>query len=390
MIKFKKYGKIAQCSQFINDNGNNEYYISICPEKPASDATALKDIEKSYLSLLKKNNLSEKTQVFCRFYLSDMENQREILSASKIFKISGNGACATIEQCPLNGSRISLLAYHIKGNFKKEISYQNEDKWSNTVKLQGKSYSMIFNANLHGLSNINSEEQTNKIFSIYKSVLKNQNSTLLENSIRTWIYVRDIDNNYSGMVKARREFFAREGLTPQTRFIASTGIEGKPKEKNCFVSMDALSFSKLDEKQIIRISAPSHLNPTHEYGVTFERGTRLDFGDRSHLYISGTASIDKTGKIMYINDVKKQTQRVFENINALMKPHKSSVKDLMYMIVYLRNMTDFSAVKKVVDKMKINDKPIFYVEGAVCRPGWLVEIEGSAIIPNDSKWPKFF
>ena len=65
---------------------------------------------------------------------------------------------------------------------------------------------------------------------------------LRNNTVRTWIYVRDIDNNYKGMVVARREFFTRIGLTNQTRYIASTGIEGKSIKMQSLVSLDSLSI----------------------------------------------------------------------------------------------------------------------------------------------------
>ena len=35
------------------------------------------------------------------------------------------------------------------------------------------------------------------------------------------------------------------------------------------------------------------VNRTYEYGVTFERGTAVTYGDRRHVFIAGTASIDR-------------------------------------------------------------------------------------------------
>ena len=36
-------------------------------------------------------------------------------------------------------------------------------------------------------------------------------------------------------------------------------------------------------------------------------------------YISGTASIDKYGHVLYLGDLEKQTNRLLENIEALLK-----------------------------------------------------------------------
>ena len=73
-----------------------------------------------------------------------------------------------------------------------------------------------------------SEQQTRSIFSAYAALLEARGLTLEGNCVRTWLFCDDIDHQYAGLVKARREFFAACGLTPQTHFIASTGIAGRP------------------------------------------------------------------------------------------------------------------------------------------------------------------
>ena len=96
--------------------------------------------------------------------------------------------------------------------------------------------------------------------------------TLLGNTIRSWVFVRDIDNNYRGMVEARKNFFKRNDLTDETRYLASTGIEGKSRNVNSLVSIDLLSISDLSPRQIVRMEARANMSPTIDYGVTFERG----------------------------------------------------------------------------------------------------------------------
>ena len=75
-----------------------------------------------------------------------------------------------------------------------------------------------------------------------------------------------------------------------------------------------------------------------KYGVTFERGLRVRFGDRSHLYISGTASIDKNGDVIHVSDVKNQRRQTLDNVKALLSPHGARLKDMAYIIVYLRSL----------------------------------------------------
>ena len=97
------------------------------------------------------------------------------------------------------------------------------------------------------------------------------------------------------MVKARNEVFVTQGLTPQTHYIASTGIGGRHADKQVLVQMDTYAVLGIRQEQIHYLYAPTHLNPTYEYGVSFERGTYVDYGDRRQVFISGTASINHRG-----------------------------------------------------------------------------------------------
>lgn len=376
-------------SSFKSPNGRNEYFISVSAEKGLDFSKSLQNIYRSYLAALKKLSLSEETQVFCRFYLSDIANQKESLIKSKIFSLSKKKAYSIIQQCPLEGGSISMLCYHIEGTGTKEKIKFSED-WKNGLKLKGDNYNLYYTGNFHSKISSDSFNQTNDIFSSYDSFLKENKMTLLGNAIRTWIYIRDIDNNYDGMVKARKNYFERSGLTRDTRYIASTGIEARLKETNTLISMDAISISGLNPNQIVTMEAREFLNPTHEYGVTFERGTKIEFGDRAHLYISGTASINKKGEVVSFGDVRAQTKRTLENISALLKPHGAKLKDMACLIVYARNITQTEKIMNVLKEEGLLSIPLIFAEGSVCRPAWLVEIEGVAIIPTHTNWPEFY
>ncbi|MFQ3270306.1 MAG: enamine deaminase RidA (YjgF/YER057c/UK114 family), partial [Lentimonas sp.] len=212
----------------------------------------------------------------------------------------------------------------------------------------------------------------------YEGELEQNDLSFKDDCIRTWFYVKDIDYNYQGVVEARNQFFDELGLTPETHYVSSTGIEGREANPKTSVMMDAYSVGGLSQEQIRFLEAPTHLNPTHEYGVTFERGTSVDYGDRRHVLISGTASIDNKGEILHRNDVGKQTARAVENIIALLNDTHLSMQDVTHMIVYLRDLSDISTVKHFFDENH-QDIPKVFVLAPVCRPGWLVEIECMAI-----------
>jgi enamine deaminase RidA (YjgF/YER057c/UK114 family) len=122
------------------------------------------------------------------------------------------------------------------------------------------------------------------------------------------------------------------------------------------------------------------LNPTYEYGVSFERGTYIDYGDRRHVFISGTASINNRGEIVYPGDVQKQTFRMWENVEVLLAEADCTYEHVAHLIVYLRDMADYVVIKAMFDE-RFPLIPKVYVWAPVCRPGWLIEMECMAVKP---------
>ncbi|MBP5181401.1 MAG: hypothetical protein J6331_00080, partial [Lentisphaeria bacterium] len=120
--------------------------------------------------------------------------------------------------------------------------------------------------------------------------------------------------------------------------------------------------------------------------VVIERGSRIVFGDRTHFYISGTASIDKEGNVLYPRDVKKQTERVMENISALMQEGGGKLSDLKLATVYLRDPADAETVTETMEKFTSRDLPKVVLKAPVCRPAWLVEIECVGVNPKGGKF----
>ena len=124
--------------------------------------------------------------------------------------------------------------------------------------------------------------------------------------------------------------------------------------------------------------AKTHLNPTYEYGVTFERGTRMDFGDRRHVYISGTASINNRGEVVYEGDIIRQTHRMWENVEALLAEAETTFDDVAQIIVYIRDVADFATVSRLFAE-RFPQTPYVITLAPVCRPTWLIEMECLAI-----------
>jgi len=391
-IKSESLNSFVRYSHFSNParSGADEFFIGVYSDEAMSFSEALVSVHQSYLDALTRLNLSPNTQVFTRLFVSDIANQKNELERSILFKLLEKGTYSIIQQIPLNSGSISLCAYHVRARpLPKKKTFRANGGWANGIRLEGKNYDMFWIANYTTIAKSSALEQSKEILGSYNTFINDHGLTLLGSAVRTWIYIRDIDNNYQGLVDARAQYFEVQGLTPKTRYIASTGIEALFKDVNSLVSFDALNISRLDPRQIIRMEAPEHMCPTHKYGVTFERGTKIEFGDRRHLYISGTASIDNKGSVLYPSDVTKQSERALENVAALLRPHGADINDLAYLIVYVRNIKEAKRAMSVIEKAVVNPIPVFVVFAPVCRPSWLVEIEGVGITPCSTEFKDF-
>lgn len=382
MIFYEQSAGKAICrSATFESAGRVEIHITVVPDKRRvgdNVADQLRCLADTLGEIVSRYNA---TPVFKRIFLSDVANQADIVR-----DIFGDipGALSIIGQPPLSahGARTAMLAIAVVS----PDSCISNGSVTNVVRGQ---YTDLWTASLCGAPGEESKMATESIFSRYESILTNHGMSLSDNCMRTWFYVRDIDNRYAGMVTARNEAFSNCGLTRNTHFIASTGIEGTGATTHSVVTFDALAVKGLKPIQIKYINAPTHLNPTSEYGVAFERATAIDYGDRRILYISGTASIDDRGQIVAEGDIVGQTRRMTENVRALLEAGECKPSDLSHILLYIRDIADRHTATMIVE-VSFPGVPIICVAAAVCRPGWLVEMECMAIADiNNTAFPPY-
>lgn len=393
-IQTLRPGERTFWSSFTAGKGCEEFFLAI--RTSAGQDGTIDELGRAYAEALQRQNLSDETVVFSRLFVNDFVNQQKAIESSTLFTRLRHGGVSVIEQKPVFGGRLSLLSYHIRrpANLGAPVKHvadgaSGRGRFGNDCIADLENYRLLFTANYANDGVSGSYGQTQGIFKALQETVDRHSMNLLDNTIRTWIFVRDIDNNYDGMVRARREYFTAHGLTDSTRYLASTGIEGSGAGVGDLVTVDSLSIGGLRQGQIIRIEAPSHLSPTILYKVTFERGLRVRFGDRSHLYISGTASINNKGEVVHVGDPVMQTRRTVENLRALLVGHGAGVQDMAYLLVYLRSFHDWDQVQAVL-REEIGDAiPLLAFEARVCRPTWLFELEGVAIIPDKNEYPPF-
>ena len=369
--KTSTYNNIRiETTAFELSEGVTEYHAIlhvVQTNKPYKEQ--LEEIHQAYSYLL--SELGERVKpVFKRYFLTDAANQAKLLEEMQ----ADYPPCAVsvIQQPPLDGSKIALWCY-----FLSDVEVKKENRM---VVAGHNGYRHIWSADRYA-AQPDSYAQTESILQEYVDDLGKEGCTLEDNCIRTWFFVQNIDANYNGLVLSRRKFFEKHGLNKHTHYIASTGIEGRGADSGIYVSFDGYAIKGLQKGQQKFLYAPTHLNPTYEYGVTFERGVSIEYGDRHHVIVSGTASINNRGEIVAPGDVTGQAQRMLENVEALLTEAGATFDDVMQLIIYLRDIADYSTVNAFF-RERFETIPQVIVLEPVCRTGWLIEMECIAVKKN--------
>lgn len=346
------------------EGGVDEHHAVIRIIQPMLSFREQRDNILTALRELTEGQLPGARPVFLRFFLSDAANQSGLLTEA--LADFPPCACSIIEQPPLDGTKIALWVY-----LQTQVTPRSFPEGLTGIEHNGYVHLWGGSACRPGTD---SHEQTRRLLEDYATALEDNGGRLADNCIRIWFFVQNIDVNYAGVVKARNEVFLHQGLTRDTHFIASTGIAGRNADPSLCVQLDTYAVTGLVPEQVHHLYASTHLNRTYEYGVSFERGTYVDYGDRRQVFISGTASIDNRGQIVHAGDIRLQTERMWENVEALLKEAGMNYDDIGQMIVYLRDPGDYQTVERLFNA-RFPNMPRVTVLAPVCRPGWLIEME---------------
>ena len=113
----------------------------------------------------------------------------------------------------------------------------------------------------------------------------------------------------------------------------------------------------------------------------FSRGLLKTWGQHTHFYVSGTASIIGH-ETLHINDVCAQLNESINNVETLVahandKHHTqlNAQDDLLYMKVYIRHNEDIKLINQVLAARLSSSTSRALILGDMCRENLLVEIE---------------
>ena len=98
------------------------------------------------------------------------------------------------------------------------------------------------------------------------------------------------------------------------------------------------------------------------------------------LYISGQIALDPSGALVGAGDMKSQSQRVFGNIEAVLKMAGGTLENVVKITAYLTDMSRYGEYNEVRGRFLKNHRPASTTVQVVALafPGLLVEVEAIA------------
>jgi enamine deaminase RidA (YjgF/YER057c/UK114 family) len=114
-------------------------------------------------------------------------------------------------------------------------------------------------------------------------------------------------------------------------------------------------------------------------GIGFSRAVRV--GDL--VFVSGCAPIAADGGVAAPGDVKGQTRRCFDIIEAALVQAGADMKHVVRTRIFLTDMTRWKEAAEAHGERfagEIEPATSFLGTSALINPGWLVEVEADAVI----------
>jgi enamine deaminase RidA (YjgF/YER057c/UK114 family) len=191
---------------------------------------------------------------------------------------------------------------------------------------------------------------------------------------RTWFYNDKILDWYDDFNRVRTAFFNEHNIFG-TIVPASTGI-GTTNARAAALSFDALAI-KPKHDSVVRIAAiPSPLQcPANDYSSAFSRAVEVAGDGGTHLYVSGTASIEPSGLTAHKDDLDEQIKLSLRVVEAILVSRNMSWSDVVRAVLYFPKIEWMSRFEPCRAALNMPPLPVIYAHSDICRGDLLFEIE---------------
>lgn len=96
---------------------------------------------------------------------------------------------------------------------------------------------------------------------------------------------------------------------------------------------------------------------------------------------AGMLALDASGNLVGEGDAGAQTRQVLENIREILEEAGGSMEDIVYNMIFLKDLGDYQAMNEVYATYFPNSPPArACIQAGLVRPEFLVEIAATAVV----------
>lgn len=89
----------------------------------------------------------------------------------------------------------------------------------------------------------------------------------------------------------------------------------------------------------------------------YSHGISVDVGDCELIFLTGQLAMNENNDAVAPNDVEKQAEYVFQNIQKILAEAGSNLEDVVKVVIYLTNINDFAKISPIRNKYFQTSKP---------------------------------
>lgn len=116
---------------------------------------------------------------------------------------------------------------------------------------------------------------------------------------------------------------------------------------------------------------------------SYSQAVRVETGDVVWIYVSGQVALDVEGTLVGAGDMRAQTERVFENLRAILEANGASFGDVVKITTYVTTLDDLGGMREVRGRYLTSEPPASTAVqiAALVLPEALIEVDVVAVVP---------
>jgi enamine deaminase RidA (YjgF/YER057c/UK114 family) len=117
---------------------------------------------------------------------------------------------------------------------------------------------------------------------------------------------------------------------------------------------------------------------------TYSHSVRVETSDGTWIYVSGQIATDAGGTLVAPNDLPGQSERVFENLKAILEANGASFADVVKLQTFVTTQDGFPEMREIRSRYLGSDWPTSTAVqvAALVVPEAVIEVDVVAVIPS--------